>query len=255
MATGRTLSRFMRVYGGGYDLSGDVRTIGALPWSYDAPDITTITDGSKNHLLGMPTIGGFGFVGIMNSTATTGLHTLTSAGTTNWDIMVPVGIRAAPAQGDPVWMGKFPQKSYKPSDDTGAVIAALEFGTWDGGDLAAYNNPWGTLLHANSAVTAVNSAVGVDGGAASALGGYMMVQVFAGNGTATIKVQHASTNADGSFGDLGGCTTGVVSMETPFAGIYNTTALTTSVSQYTRWQIVLGTASSVTFALAFARGR
>ncbi len=82
-----------------------------------------------------------------------------------------------------------------------------------------------------------------------------MAQVLAGNGTATIKTQHAALNLDGSFADLGGCTTGVVDCSSPFAGIYNTTAVTTTVNQYLRWQIVLGTATSVTFALAFVRGR
>jgi len=122
----------------------------------------------------------------------------------------------------------------------------------------AYPNPWGHLLRSTAAaVTAVNSSTGIDDdgitAAATAFGGYMLYQVIAGDGTATIKVQHAAANLDGSFADLGGCTTGVIDCSTPKYGIVATTAKTTTVNRYLRWQVVLGTASTLTFALAFHR--
>ena len=71
--------------------------------------------------------------------------------------------------------------------------------------------------------------------------------------TATIKLQHSNTNVDGDFGDLAGATSGVINcVGGGVSGIAQTT-VTETVERYTRWQIVLGTATSVTFALAFIR--
>ena len=256
MATGRTLSRWTKIYGGGYDLSGYRRSIPSLPWSFDAPDVSTATDGSDNHLLGSATIGPFSFTGIMDNTATVGLHTLLAANTANWDIMVPIGMRADPVQGDPVWCGKFPQKSYYSSDDAGAVISTVEFGLWDAADLIAYRRPWGTMVHALSAATAANTAVGYDdgAGAATAYGGYMMYQItaVAGTGTATISIDDSANNS--TWLALSGATTGAIAHDAmPCAGII-ALGTTATVRQYLRWQLALDTITSVTFALAFVRG-
>jgi hypothetical protein len=79
-----------------------------------------------------------------------------------------------------------------------------------------------------------------------------MYQVFAGNGTATLKVQDAATNTNPSFADLSGATSGSVNCATPSAGVV-AISTTATVRQYLRWQIVFGTATTVTFALAFVR--
>ena len=78
-----------------------------------------------------------------------------------------------------------------------------------------------------------------------------MYQVFSGDGTASIKVQDASTNSDVSFADL--LSSGSVNFSTPKSGIV-ALAKTATVKRYVRWQIALGTATTVTFALAFVRG-
>jgi len=129
----------------------------------------------------------------------------------------------------------------------------IPFGAWDVANLIDYEKPWGVLVHANGAETAVNSAAGIDDrGAATAACGYLVYQVFAGNGTATVKVQDAAINSDGSFSDLSGATSGVTDFSTPAAGIV-AIGTTATVRQYLRWQIVLGTATTVTFALSFCR--
>jgi hypothetical protein len=76
--------------------------------------------------------------------------------------------------------------------------------------------------------------------------------VFAGNGTATIKIQDATT-AGGAYADITNLTTGVIDCSNPTAGQI-AIAKSATIRQYLRWQIVLGTATSVTFALAFIRG-
>jgi len=255
MATGRTAPKWLRIYGNGYDLSGYSRTFGPLVHVYDEADLTTIADAAKGFLPDKVNVGIGELNGVFDNTATSGLHVLANAGNSVWDMMVAIGIRAVPAQGDPTYTGKFLQTDYTAAEDGGAVVANVPFGMWDGGDLPAYDEVWGVLLHANSAVTAVNTAIGVDGLAATTAGGYMMYQVTAGNGTATLKVQHAAVNVDGSFADLGGATTGSINCAVVSAGIVNTTLITTAVSQFLRWQIVLGTATTVTFLLSFVRGR
>ena len=168
--------------------------------------------------------------------------------------MVAVGIQAEPAQGDPVFMGQFEQKGFGKEINTGVYLNIPFEQSSIRGTTLAYDNPWGRLLRPKTATTAANTAVGIDDyGAATAFGGYMTYQVFAGNGTATIKVQHAAANNDGSFADLGGATSGEIDCSAVKYGIVATTARTTAVNQYLRWQIALGTATSVTFALGFHR--
>lgn len=256
MATGRTLSRWTKIYAGGYDLSGYRRSVGALPWTFDAPDVSGGDDGCDNNLIGQSTIGPFGFTGLLDNTATSGLHTLMATPGSAWDIMVPIGMRAAPAQGDPVWMGKFWHKSYLPSDEGGAVIATLEFMGWDAADMIAYRKPWGTLVHALSAATAANSAAGYDDGAGAetTAGGYLMYQItaVAGTGTATISMDDSANNS--TWLALSGATTGAIAHDAmPCAGIIQL-GTTATVRQYLRWQLALDTITSVTFALAFVRG-
>ena len=250
MATGRTVSKWVRVYADGYDISGDSRAIGPLVQTYDESDLTGFSHAVKGALPSHATLG----IGTLNGVFNTeGVHTsmITPGKRT---ILVAIGIRAEPAQGDPVYMGEFEQLGYQ--TDPSGVYVNIPFGMSSARAATfAYDKPWGVLLRpAASATTAVNSSTGVDDyGVATTFGGYMTYQVLAGNGTATIKVQHASTNSDGSFADLGGCTSGSINCSTPSAARVVTTARTTTVNRYIRWQITLGTATSVTFALGFSR--
>ena len=79
-----------------------------------------------------------------------------------------------------------------------------------------------------------------------------MYQVFAGDGTATISVEDATTNSDANFAALTGATSGEIDFSTPTAGIV-AIGRTATVRRYLRWQISLNTATTVTFALAFVR--
>jgi hypothetical protein len=120
-----------------------------------------------------------------------------------------------------------------------------------------YANPWGVLLHDNSNSTAAYAGLGVDNPTAGATtkGGWMMYQVLsaagAGSMTATLKVQDATTNEDIEFGDL--LSSGVINCLTPISGVV-ALATTATIKRYVRWQLTLGTATEVTFVLAFMRG-
>jgi len=248
-------------YADGYNLTGYGRTVGPLPWEYEEVELTAgMGDPVKGYLPGEVTIGGLTYHAVLEDTALVGSHArLGNPGSYNV-VMVPFGIRAAVEIGDPVYAGRFEQLAYRVVDDGKAVTVDAVYGQPHITTLLNYPKPWGLMLHELSAETAVNAGTGdsVDHGAQTTAGGYMVYQVFAAAGagtrTATIKVQDSDTNVDGDFVDLPGATTGVIDCINPVAGIHQC-AIGETVDRWLRWQIVLGTATSVTFALSFVRGR
>lgn len=257
MATGRTTDQWKRFYADGYDLSGYARSLGDLRWEYDAPTDAAWTDRVKNLVALGRCVHGIGALNaFFDNTADVGVQVLETAGTMR-TVMIPQGIRVAPAAGDPVYIGQFEQTGYRAANDNSMIVVNAPFENRSASATAlAYTKPWGVLLHAKAARTAVNTAVGIDdNGASSVLGGYLCYQLFSSDGTVTIKVQDAATNLDGSFADLSGATSGVVDASTtPAAGIV-ALGTTATVRRYLRWQIALGTANTCTFALAFVRGQ
>jgi hypothetical protein len=253
MTTGRTVNKWIRVYADGYDLSGYSREIGPLLWSFDESELTCFSDAVKGVLPNHATLGIGTLNGVMDNTATSGLHAVLNAPGTIRTVMIPVGIQAEPIQGDPVYMGQFEQQGYYEEGDSASYVSIPFAMPSASNTTLAYNNPWGYLLRPKTATTAVNTAVGIDDiGASTAFGGFMEYQVFAGNGTGVIRVQDAATNVDGSFADLSGCTTGVISFTAPTSGIIAIDR-TATVRRYLRWQVTFTTSTSVTFALAFVR--
>jgi len=258
MATGRTLSRWARVYINGYDFSGYTRGIGPLTHAYPEVEITALSDAVKGALMGQPEISPGTLTGIFDNTATSGLHTVLNAPGSLRDMMVAVGIRAVPAEGDQVFMGSFNQNSYDTSPSGDDIALTLEFGKTSPAEGMKYEQPWGVLLHENSAETGANTAVGVDDfGAASTTGGFMMYQIldYEGTGSVVITVQEASSNENAQFAGLTTATSGSIAHTAmPCAGIIQCET-DAAVKQYLRWQIALTTLTSVTFVLGFVRGR
>ena len=259
MATGRTLPKHTRVYADGYDLSGFGRTIGPLELTYDEVDLTAhMSDTVKGYLRGQPHVNVGTFNGVFDNTATTGVHALMASAGGARVVTAAIGIQGAPAAGDPCFGGVFTHKAYTPVDDGGALTVTIPFTGWAANAASlAYGVGHGQLLHANSAETAVNTGTGFDNlaGATSTLGGYLVYHVLASSNaahTATIKVQDAATNLNASFADLTGATSGVITVTAGVSGII-AIGNAASVRRYLRWQIVLGTATSVTFVLSFHR--
>lgn len=252
MATGRTLNKYSRVYMDGFDLSGHARDIGELDWTYEEAEGTAITDGVVGVLPNQATITPGTLNGLFDDTPTTGLHIVASGADVIRNIMIPIGIRAVPAPGNPVWCSQNEQASYKAGGE-GMVAATINFSPWSArGTTLLYSNPWGILIHEDTAETAVNTGTSDhDYGAQTAFGGWMMYQAFSSNGTVTIKVQDAATDSNPSFGDL--LTSGVIDPSAAPLSAIVALSNTATVERYTRWQIVLGTATTVTFALAFMR--
>jgi len=262
MATGRTTARWTRVYIDGYDLSGVARTIGPLESTFDEAETTALADTVKTYLPNHPNLNVGTLNAIFDTTSVIGTATVANVTGTKRVVSVVKGIRAAPAIGAPVFCGEFMQSAYNVAGE-GGVFVNIPFAGWAADAThRSYPIAWGQLLHTNVSAAAANAA---DAGvlshtdAATAFGGYMVYHVTAatvGAGrTATIKVQHSPDEDDANYVDLGGCTTGVIDVSTaPIAGVLPTTTNVTVVDKYLRWQIVLGTATTVTFVLGFVRG-
>jgi hypothetical protein len=258
MATGRTLERFRRLYIDGYDLSNDMRNIDPLSCVFDVAYDDNVGLDIKEGYIGQATISPGTLNAIFDDTVTTSAFARLKASSGNVNLMVPLGIQAAPAAGCPVFCGTFPQTGYQASG-SGMVLATVGFGTSSKDSTAhQFAQPFGILLHASSLENAVNTGEGIDQGGETLKGGYMMYQVFTAAGTvnkdATIKVQDCDTH-DGTYVDL--LTSGVISCANPTNGVV-ALGVNAHVQQFVRWQIVLSptalhTATSVTFALAFVR--
>ena len=106
--------------------------------------------------------------------------------------------------------------------------------------------------NAATARTGANSDTGgPDYGAATSKGGFMAYHVLASSNashTATISVDDSSD--DSTYNALSGATTGSITVT---AGVSGIVAVTGTVNRYLRWQLALGTATSVTFVLSFHR--
>jgi hypothetical protein len=246
----RTHLKHCRVYVNGVDLSGYSRTFGPLAWMFGAESDAALTDGVKNILVGQADIQA-GAINAFLDNDTAGLFANRAQGTKN--LCIAIGANAAPAAGDPVFSWEFEDTGYTVEQGTGFVAANLPLGGASYASTLTYKKPWGRLLHANSAATAVNDQTGIDDTASSALGGIMVYHLFSSDDAVTLKVQHADTNDDAEFADLTGATSG--SVDASAAPVSGMVALSTTetVERYLRWQIDLGSATTATFLVAFIR--
>jgi hypothetical protein len=249
---GRTLIRYSKIYISGYDFALGPTSIGALAYEQSMNNDVAFQDTFKNRAwaMGGAAISVGGINAVLDSTQHALIQPLQGFAV---NLMIPIGIQAAPAQADPVFCGRFPVKSYVLSADGTAISITLD--QWEAGQSSAYCKPWGSLLHAKAAETAVNSANGYDDGcgAATSLGAWFAWQLFTSNGTVTLKAQDGAT-AGGAFTDITGLTSGLITAAvTPQSGFVQA-ANNATIRQFIRWQLVFGTATTATFALALMRG-
>lgn len=258
MATGRTHSRWDRIFVGGYDLSGQARKVGPLSLEYDAANLTALADPVLGYLPNTAAVNVGAINSVFSNTATTGIHALLSTAGVKRVVTVARGIRAVPALGDPAFAGEFTQGEYSIADDGGGMVVNLPFQGWaDDAASLLFASPWGAVLFANTARTAANSSTGYDRGVVStAGGGFLVYHVTASSGaghTATIKVQDSDTNVDANFDDLSGATTGVITVTAGVSGLVAISP-TATVRQFIRGQLVFGTATSITPVLSWHSG-
>jgi hypothetical protein len=252
---GRTLNKFSRVYADGYDLSGYARSIGPLSCTFQEGNDDPLNAAVIGTWLGQATISPGTINSMFDNTSDSGIHAVMKTPAKR-AVMVPIGIQAIPAEGDPVFCGQFQQSDYITDPAATPSALTIKFAANSGASASLlYSDPWGILLHANSYTSDLNAANGIDCLAATSNGGFMMYQVFSASGaghTADIIVEDAAVLA-GPYATL--VNTTVVDVGTaPIAGIVPL-ATTAAVRQFVRWQVAWGTATNVTFALAFVRGK
>jgi hypothetical protein len=263
MATGRIRQKDYRCYVGGYDMSGYSRTVGPLEVTFDEAELTAyMGDTVKGYLPNHANVNIGTLNTVFDNTAAIGMGLLQDAGLKRY-VTIPIGIRAAPVDGDPCFGGAFIQKSYQTAESGGGLLLNLPFSGWAGdADTLLYAKPWGILLHANATRTeavGVNISDGFDNptGGATSKGGYFIYHVFAGDGTATLSVDDGTSAINADMDPLAGATSGVINCAVPRSGIVPLSP-TAAVRQFVRWQIDFdaggGTATTVTFACAFMRG-
>lgn len=252
----RTNSKYTRVYVNGYDISGTANNIGTVGVNMDAPSIAAYTDAVMNTVLGQASMV-CGPVNTFLAPAATGsdAYELGYAGNTVFNVMIPFGILAEPAVGNPMFAWTMYQGAYQATGE-GVVAATLDFKNAAYSTIKGYESPFGLLVHAKGAETAANTAVAtIDAGAATSKGGIFVYQLFSSDGTCTLSIDDGAANTgDGDFSALSGATSGsITAAVTPKSGMV-ALATTAAVRRYIRWQIAFGTANTATFALGFIRG-
>ena len=258
----RTTIQHVDFYADGYNLTGYGRTVGPLVWEFEEVELTAgMGDAVKGYLPGGCTIGGLTYNVVLEDTATVGSHARLSVPGGEDVVMIPFGMQAAVAIGDPVYVGQFERLSYHAVEEGKAVMANAVYGAVDPDAVMLYNKPWGLMAHELAAETAANAGTtdSVDNAVQTTAGGYIVWQVTAAGGagamTAEIKLQHSNTNVNLDFVDLAGATSGVIDCVGGGVSGIAQCAIGATVERYTRWQLDLTLANSVTFALAFVRGQ
>ena len=256
MAQTRTTQQWLRAYVDGYDVSGYARQVGEMGGEAQASEDAALTDGVKNVLVGQSEIG-LDTINVFLDPVTAGPHAALKTTDVNRIVMVPIGMGAAPALGNPVFAAELNHVGFKALVENNYAVEHLKFGkTRVGAAELNYPQCWGKLLLPKTTLASptVNSATGLDDyGAATAKGGFAVFMLFSSNGTVTLKAQDAAVNADGSFADITGLTSGSIdATTTPVASVV---ALATSanVRRYLRYQVAWGTATSAVAAVAFVR--
>lgn len=194
MATGKTNARWMRLIVDGVNLSGDSRQISSFGVRTIFDDQTGWSDGIINFSLGQKEHILEGYQAIFNNTATTGAfsHLKTPAERV---VSLPIGIRAAPAIGDPTFLTSVEQLGMVVD---GIMISANFAKAITDSDL---ENAWGVLLANGTSLSATTDGASVDNGASTANGLLAHCHVVASTGgTWTIKVQDSPDDA--VWGDL-----------------------------------------------------
>jgi len=249
----RLNSKFTRVYINGYDVSGTARNCGTWGAKVSLPTASAYSDEVENTVPGKANIVCGPINAFLAPSATVGLHELMNSGSAIADILIADASIAVPAAGDPVFAWRMQESEYMANgEDIVGVNIAFPDAAYN--SVLTYDNPFGYLLHAKSEVDAVNTAAGVDFGAQTTKGGWLMYQIFdiTGAGTVTLSIEHAAIS---TYAALTGATSGAIATASaPISGIVALSSALT-VEKKTRWQIAFGgDATKCTFALAFIRG-
>lgn len=244
---------YNRIYDNGYDVSGYANQIGDLDWSRAFTPQAAFSDDVMNGIAGKTTISA-GNINAFLDNDTAGLTSITKTAAGTHDIMIAFGTNSVSILGDPFYMWRFENTSYKAGGSDGFLATTINVGNASYASILSCDKPWGYILHPKGTETAVNTAIGLDDfQAATAYGGIFVYHLLSSDGTVTLSVEDAATNTNPSFAALSGATSGSINASvTPKYGMIALGA-TATVRRYLRFQVAFGTGTTCSFISGFIR--
>ena len=248
MATGKTNPKHYRLFLDEFDMSGDARTVGSCGITFKEDDVSGWSDGVLNFLLGHGQASIDGFQAVFNNTAVTGAYTELK-GREEYLASLLVGIRAAPAIGDPCFMCPLEQGQIKIAGDGPVLMDVSLIGPGQGFTVPSGTGVFGAVLAPKTTFTITTSSASVDNLASSANGLHAFLYVFTAEtvGSWALKVQH-STN-DSAWSDL------ITFTSTGVAVTGEQKTVTGTVNRYLRaqWTYTGGGSTNLIAAVVAAR--
>lgn len=240
----KTSGLSVRLYAGGYDISGDVSAISSIAATQNLLEVTGLTSSAIERIAGLAD-GAISINGWFNASASQIHAALLSSGkvpTTDVVVLVPLGTSI----GDPCAFMNAKEAAYNLNRGADGSLAVSSEFSGNG-----YGAEWGVNLTAakQTDASAANST-SVDGAASSTGGGSAVVEVFSlASGTVTPVVQDSADNS--SFSTILTFTARGTS-DVPVAERKQTAAGAT-VRRYTRFATT-GTFTNAVVACGFRRG-
>jgi hypothetical protein len=193
------IQRWARIIYGGYDLSGDARTIGTLENEFDPADITGWNESITNYLSsGILNVGITGFQCLMNDTTNRSLDNLKSASDSD-RVSVLFGGGGEPAIPDPAYLLASIQMRSTVNFDGLVGVLQADFMSDSAQATANTGNPLGVVL-CNQGLTATTSLASHDYGAAPATttnGWHANLHITAtSSGDYSFAVEHSTNDSD-----------------------------------------------------------
>jgi hypothetical protein len=171
--TGKTTSRYLRLLAGGYNLSCDMRTVSSFGVTHDQTEVTAWCDDAKQYLSGAGSVMIDGFQALFsNAPAGNGLdagsHVVLSELGSQY-VSIFIGVRGAPAVGDPTFSAAFEQGGYT-SSPTISDAVAVEASFYGSAVLPLSTYVWGNALAAGDAWAVTTNGQSHDNGAETTAG-------------------------------------------------------------------------------------
>lgn len=247
MAAGKNhLTRYMRFYLGGYDLSGDARSFGELQNSDEEVDIMGWSEAFHNYVADKRrSVGITDFQALMNDASGQAYAELKDGGATSVQASLFMGGGAAPAVGDVAYGLPGVQMSEIAGFDAQAAVFTASFLPDAAQYDADYDNPFGVVQAIDESLTATVNNSSFEDAAQTTKGGVGILQVIASSGgTWALKIQDSANDSDWSDLITFSADGSAVTSE------YGTVSGT--VDKYTRFQATR-TSGTVTCIVSFMR--
>lgn len=231
----RYLSDVVAFWLGGYDLTTDSTSVEMASLARDV-ESTTLGQAAEKFVSGI--YGGeFSHDGILDGTA----GQINTAGAALIGTNPVATLAVSNTAGKRAMSGQVLETSFKTPAPLGGLVMATVTGVTDGKVEQAL------VVQEKVTKTGNFDSASVDNAASSSGGGTGFLHIFAANGTADVVIEESSD-------DGGGDAFATVLTFAQFSAVGSQrVAITSSVERYIRVALTLGTATSVTYAVTFAR--